>query len=137
MNLISMRSSRATSSAGGRALSSIESGEDATDRARTSLHSSHSGDYLDREPIFESGGSSDSGDSELAPEKVSSRSPVSVVWQNISVVSYTEAHHRMLCMNVAAVSRNTPVQGCMMQAKPACASRSAKRVSSGGRGWSC
>lgn len=76
-----------TSSA--RALSSIESEIDeneAINRGRASNHSSRSGDFLDHEPTFDSGGSSASSESDLGPEKPS-RSPVSVVWQNLSVES--------------------------------------------------
>lgn len=57
---------------------------EATERARASIHSSRSGDFLDREPVFDSGGSSDS-ESDLGAEKPS-RQPVSVVWQNLTVV---------------------------------------------------
>lgn len=49
-----------------------------------SLRSSRTGSFLDREPVFDSGGSSDSED-EYTPTK-SARQPVSVVWQKITVV---------------------------------------------------
>lgn len=84
----SMRSARNSKSAG-RTLSSIGSDneENGTGPGPDSVHSSQTGSFLDREPVFESGGSSDS-DSDYAPAKPA-RQPVSVVWQDVCVVSPT------------------------------------------------
>ena len=80
-----MRTARAPRSVG-RTLSSI--GSDAEDHAtgtrQDSLRSSHTGSFLDREPVFDSGGSSDS-ESDYAPSKPA-RQPVSVIWQDITIV---------------------------------------------------
>jgi hypothetical protein len=93
-----MRSSRANSSIRETALSSIESDIDENEIAdRGRIHSSHSGDFLDREPVFDSGGSSDS-ESDLAPDKSTrTRSPVSVVWQNLTVVRFSNASSYSAC----------------------------------------
>lgn len=81
-----MQGSRQGKSLGG-TLSSLGSDleENGAAAPQESLHSSHTGSFLDREPVFESGGSSDS-DSDYAPSKPV-RQPVSVVWQGVSVVS--------------------------------------------------
>ena len=73
----------------GRTLSSIGSDidENGADPRQDSFRSSRTGSFLDREPVFDSGASSDSV-SEYAPEKVA-RQPVSVVWQKITIVCFS------------------------------------------------
>lgn len=80
-----MRSAR-TSRSAGRTLSSIgsETDENGAGPRQDSLRSSQTGSFLDREPVFDSGGSSDS-ESDYAPSKPA-RQPVSVVWQDITIV---------------------------------------------------
>lgn len=82
---LNMRSAR-TSRSLGRTLSSIGSETDDNGAQRQdSLHSSRTGSFLGREPVFESDGSSDS-ESDYAPPKPA-RQPVSVIWQDITIVS--------------------------------------------------
>lgn len=100
-----MRSAR-TSRSAGRTLSSIgsETDDNGTGTRQDSLHSSQTDSFLDREPVFESGGSSDS-ESDFEPTKAA-RQPVSVVWQNISVVSC----HRKLSSDEIAETRTSQTE---------------------------
>lgn len=70
--------------------------------------SSRLGSFIEDEPTFESQGSSDS-DSEVLPERPA-KLPVSVVWQNISVVrpSRTSAHTKPAVVSPGECSVSSP-----------------------------